>query len=195
VRTVVDLRAASEVEDAGGLPASNDWPPRVVSVPTDNPAIESLRQAGAADVGRLYLWNLAAKAAGFAKVVALLADVDNLPCVIQCKSGKDRTGIVVALILDLLGVPPAAIAAEYALTEEVLRRLPKASRDAFSRQMIANGLDPEMLHTSAETMDTFIQAFREEYGNAADYARLGGADSTTLDAVRKNLLEARPRCD
>lgn len=36
--------------------------------------------------------------------------------VVQCAAGRDRTGVVCALLLDAAGVERAAIAADYALT-------------------------------------------------------------------------------
>ena len=50
-------------------------------------------------------------------VFAALAEEETYPAVIHCAAGKDRTGIVVALVLRSAGVPDEAIVADYALTD------------------------------------------------------------------------------
>ncbi|MFJ9947289.1 tyrosine-protein phosphatase [Kitasatospora sp. NPDC091207] len=50
------------------------------------------------------------------RVLELIATADR-PLVFHCASGKDRTGLIAALVLALLGVPEADIAADFALTE------------------------------------------------------------------------------
>ena len=47
----------------------------------------------------------------------LLSEPDNLPALISCAHGKDRTGIVVALVQSLLGRSTDYIAEEYAMSE------------------------------------------------------------------------------
>ncbi|MCZ0973837.1 tyrosine-protein phosphatase [Streptomyces albulus] len=54
------------------------------------------------------------RAAWFASVVAELAD--RLPAVVSCAAGKDRTGLTVALVLDLVGVGRADIIRDYTAT-------------------------------------------------------------------------------
>ena len=49
----------------------------------------------------------------------MIADPDAAPVVVHCMAGKDRTGVVCALTLALLGVSDEDIAADYALTETV----------------------------------------------------------------------------
>ncbi|MEV1175132.1 tyrosine-protein phosphatase, partial [Nonomuraea sp. NPDC049784] len=70
------------------------------------------------DLGDLYLGLLQHRTAWFAGVVAEIAD--GQPALVHCAAGKDRTGIVVALILDLLGVDHDAIVRDYALTAKAL---------------------------------------------------------------------------
>src|SRR5262249_40502205 len=54
-----------------------------------------------------------------ARVVTLLADAE-APAVFHCAAGKDRTGVVSAIVLGLLGVPDEVIVADYAATRESL---------------------------------------------------------------------------
>src|SRR5699024_6864437 len=51
-------------------------------------------------------------------VVRELAAADNFPALIHCQQGKDRTGIVIAIILEALGVPRDEVVHDYTLTSQ-----------------------------------------------------------------------------
>ena len=53
----------------------------------------------------MYLHVLDARAPQLAEVVRALLEADGLPAIIGCAAGKDRTGVTIALLLDLCGVP------------------------------------------------------------------------------------------
>jgi hypothetical protein len=67
-----------------------------------------------------YLEMLEEGAATVARVVDLLGTVCTYPTVVHCAAGRDRTGIVIACVLDLLDVADATIADDYALSDAVL---------------------------------------------------------------------------
>ena len=52
----------------------------------------------------------------FATVVELVADSGGHPVAFFCAAGKDRTGLVAAIVLGALGVADETVAADYALT-------------------------------------------------------------------------------
>lgn len=74
-------------------------------------------------LGDLYLRMLEQGADGIGPIFETLAQEGQLPAVIHCAAGKDRTGIVSALILRALGVPDATIVADYALTDRNVMRV------------------------------------------------------------------------
>lgn len=188
VRTVIDLRTEHEV---ARLPLPVVGANRTVSVAMDNPEIDAIRGAGAEGMSRLYLWNLDVKQEGIARIVTLLADPANIPAVIQCNAGKDRTGICVALILELLGVADAAIIEDYRLTDEVRARVPEAKFQEAVRGLAAAGLDPAILGAQRETMTEFLGGFRERWGSAEDYVKRAGVSAKTIELFRRNLLDVR----
>lgn len=55
-----------------------------------------------------------------AHAVKLLCDERAFPALVHCSAGKDRTGIVVAMVLAVLGVPDDLIAADYSLSASYL---------------------------------------------------------------------------
>jgi len=106
VRSVIDLRADREV--AADPDASAPVP--VAHVPITPPTEwHSMREA--------YLTQLAASQPAFARAVGLLAAAEE-PVVVHCAGGRDRTGLLVALILDAAGVGRDEIAADHGLSDE-----------------------------------------------------------------------------
>jgi protein-tyrosine phosphatase len=122
----------------------------------------------------------------------LFLDEEQLPMVIHCTAGKDRTGVLVALILALVGVDEEAIVADYTqsnhfyahyeqIAHQLLRKL------AFLRLNSAN-LFP-ILVAHPDTMRAVFAYLRTEYGGVAGYAqsRLGfGADD--VEKLKNTLL-------
>ena len=53
----------------------------------------------------------------FGAAVGVIADAEEGGVLVHCHAGKDRTGLVVALLLAVAGVAPEVIAADYALSE------------------------------------------------------------------------------
>ncbi|MBR7539997.1 tyrosine-protein phosphatase, partial [Mycobacterium tuberculosis] len=52
----------------------------------------------------------------FGEAFRVVADPCNMPSLVHCAAGKDRTGVFTALLLSALNVPSAAIVADYTLT-------------------------------------------------------------------------------
>ena len=105
--------------------------------------------------------------------------------VFHCSAGKDRTGLLAALILEVLGVDAETIAADYLLTnqavEGILRRI-KAMQPHASPTTQSLAAQPAALQGFQVTL-------HREYGGAESYLMNHGVNAETLDALRRNLLE------
>ncbi|KAG5917146.1 hypothetical protein E4U61_003001 [Claviceps capensis] len=120
------------------------------------------------------------------------------PILIHCTLGKDRTGIVFALLLSLVGVPDEAIATEYTLSEQGLE---PASAKMVS---VLGTLCPDLaLESVTRTVDGlkrchakcmlgFLRALRESCGGANGYARdLCGLSEPEIACIRDILTVRR----
>ncbi len=58
-----------------------------------------------------------------AQAITILAAPESLPAMFHCSAGKDRTGVLAALLLGALGVPDETIVADYSLSRDAMERM------------------------------------------------------------------------
>ena len=122
------------------------------------------------------------------RVLSTIAGTQS-PLVYHCAAGKDRTGVISALILGILGVEDDVIVLDYAATRENL--------DAIVARLNASGgyrdmwkeLPPDTLHADPETMIELLDGIRERHGSMEGYARTVGLDDAAIASLRERLLE------
>jgi hypothetical protein len=150
-RTFVDLRSPEECRRQPFSPALVSRGVRVVPAPIDEGPSRLPRRPEPDDYYESYLHMLPLAIEPARVIVELVAD-GLFPLAFGCTAGKDRTGVVAALILGLLGVRPRDAARDYALTARGLR----GAVSFFAPQMARAGLLPIELErrcaTRAETM-------------------------------------------
>ncbi|WP_328823327.1 tyrosine-protein phosphatase [Metallococcus carri] len=107
--------------------------------------------------------------------------------VVHCAAGKDRTGTVVAMALDVAGVAPEVIAEEYALTSERIERVVErlGRRPAYAEAMQGTTLDQHV--PQAETMVRLLDAIRERWGGSAGWLRTQGWSEDEIRGLRAAL--------
>lgn len=122
-----------------------------------------------------------------------LAEPVHLPAVIHCTAGKDRTGVVVALLLSLLGISDEVISADYSLSNYyynqfiyyLQRDLERLNRFRFTPAQIQPVLvaDPTLIQA-------MLRYVRQRYGSITAYVRgVVGVDSRTVTQLKSNLLQ------
>jgi protein tyrosine/serine phosphatase len=106
---------------------------------------------------------------------------------VHCAAGKDRTGIVVAMALDVAGVPREAVIADYVATAEriegILRRL--AASATYADDMHVS--DPARHAPRPESMRRILELLDERHGGAAGWLREHGMGDAELQALRERL--------
>lgn len=136
-----------------------------------------------------YIRMLARRSDVLGEAFRLLVDPSNLPVLVHCAAGKDRTGVFVALVLSVLGIPRDVVVEDYALTG-ILR---PNRIDTYAHLFHAAGLDPEvgrgLFESPSEAMCSTLKHLDTEYGGVVGYLTgpCGLLDSD-IDAVQENLL-------
>ncbi len=189
--TVIDLRTRDEVEQRGSFPV-DALPVAYYSLPLTDvlPSPEELPSwSEASFVASRSADMLSGGTAVLRRSIEILADPGALPAVFHCSAGKDRTGILSALILAFLGVPDEVIAEDYALSgpamNELLARL--KAEHAEVADMVEQ-FAPAVIHAAPETMEQFLSEVLVEHGSyAALEARLGVTEP--MERLRSDLLE------
>jgi protein tyrosine/serine phosphatase len=123
-----------------------------------------------------------------AKVVTVLARTDQ-PAVFHCAAGKDRTGVISALLLSLLGVREEIIVADYAATREALDAIVERLLASEGYRGIFEELPRDTLHADPETMERFLARVRAAFGSMAGYAAEIGIDDADLARLRARMVE------
>lgn len=132
-------------------------------------------------------------AALFGKLFEHVADEKNLPLLVHCSAGKDRTGIAMALLLRYLGVPESTVVADYTLSNLYYDYFRKIATPMLQR-LAALGIRADemqpLLVANPNTLQTMLAYVDAKYGSIEKYLREKvGLSDAVLAQVRANLLE------
>jgi protein-tyrosine phosphatase len=193
LRTVVDLRRDVELEQAPNVLAASGRVRYVWISLAPNPTDNGERRELAPDsLARTYRAIVDGRRAELLAVFQTLAGPGAFPALVHCTAGKDRTGIVVALLLGLAGVDHATIAEDYALSSTYLTEAYFA--DARVRAEAA-GYDwtayQTLLGCPAELMLATLTDIEARFGGVEAYLREVGLTDGELAALRLALVGER----
>lgn len=182
LRTVVDLRRRAEIDDHPAFPSGHDVEVHHLElkhIPWQDFERDIRSEPNqAVFLSERYTAMLETGADAIRGTLELLCD--NTPLVFHCMAGKDRTGIVSAVVLGLLGVDHETIADDYALSRHGLDRFTKWREDNGLPAIRARLLEIEAMHTMLRNIDRY-------FGSVDAYARtIGFNDANTL---RDQLLD------
>lgn len=191
IRTVVDLRRAEEVAADGRIPQFDGFTYRHVDLP--HPYWPPAEFADTTERVRYLVQRyreLTTEAAdGIGVALRLIADEHRAPLVFHCIAGKDRTGVLAALALALLGVADDEIAADFALSEiseagywDYRKRTdPTLTRRRWTHIQVCPG----------EGMRGFLDELRARHGSVAGYVAAAGVTADHVAAMREHLTVER----
>jgi protein-tyrosine phosphatase len=121
----------------------------------------------------------------FAEALAAVADADG-PVVIHCMGGKDRTGLVAALLLRIAGVSLEEIGHDYSLSGPNL----SVTLDAWLESApdeLERGRRMKLSTTPATAMARVIATIEERHGSVEGYLEAGGLGHEQLQRLRDRL--------
>jgi protein-tyrosine phosphatase len=188
IRTVVDLRSGHEVEqsrfDVDAHPVDFHHFPFIDQVPD----VEQWdRRPGL--LGAQYKEMLDDAAPRIIGALEVLTAPDSRPAVFHCTAGKDRTGLLSALVLSLLGVPEETVVADYALSGEAMERLRAKLIVKYPDSKDTLTDIDEVFSANPANMVELFAYLRERYGSVTEYAVTVGVPDAVVRRLREELLE------
>ena len=187
IRTVVDLRRPREVKRDGRVPASPALRYHHIHPQHAEWEADGIDRIGVERwLADRYVDLVTTGHAGLAKALGVIADEDAAPVVVHCVAGKDRTGVVVALALALLGVEDRDIAEDYALTTAASERFTRWLRQSSPDYA---DLPVQFISSPAEAMLIFLADVRNRYGSVERYVLDAGLKADQIAAMRSHLLD------
>ena len=184
VKAVLDLRSEQEIAKFPSPFVPADYGPLYLHVPLVDDAFadELAKTPAMADRYRLMLDH---RQEALGQIFKTIARVDG-PLVFHCFAGKDRTGLVAAMVLGLLGVDDETIANDYAATATVV--------DLLLARLHARAPDreppgPRIMSAEASTMHAALDWMRIRHGSVEGYTRAHGLTTTEISALRDTMIE------
>jgi protein-tyrosine phosphatase len=94
------------------------------------------------------------------------ANAENAPVLVSCSQGKDRTGVVCALLQLLVGWTREQVVQDYLLSEQGLADVRES---LVSREFQSVGLDPSFAHVSRDSIEALIDTVNKRFGGIENY--------------------------
>lgn len=192
LKTVIDLRTGAEVEEGHLHDPSRGithvhldvlgevWKPRDLDADADAGEVLS----------DLYVHMLDIGAPALSEAFRTLADSSKLPAVFHCAAGKDRTGVLAAMVLSTIGVADHVIVADYAISgtnmSELIERLKRDRPEALTAM---NDQPSAYLAAPPEAMARLLDHVNAEYGSMTGYVNSIGIGADDIEALAQSLLE------
>jgi hypothetical protein len=192
LRLVIDLRTAREINHDGPSAVADAGVKTVALsfIPEDDTPLPETGD-DTDPLLRSYLGYLVDRTENVVTAVRLLGAPDAGPALVHCAAGKDRTGVLVALVLDAVGVERAAVIADYALSAEkveaMFRRWTTAAGVEMPADLTPHLPRPEVIATVLARLDD--EHGRRGRGGAEGWLRANGLDDATLQRLRARLTE------
>ena len=192
IKTQIDLRKSEEILDQGKGPLES-MGANYVNIPIipEGGSERLSKLVGDTGIsGKRYLGYLEFGPQSWLEIFDILSKPNNLPVVLHCTAGKDRTGVSTAFLLSILNVSRDLIEEDYKLTNLDTQRqadfientvgLP----EGFSRDdmIIAAGV-PE------DAMKVFLDGVESRWGSVLGYLEEIGITKDQMEAIRINFLE------
>jgi protein-tyrosine phosphatase len=191
--TVIDLRSSEETEQQG------KWHFREAGIRYHhipfpggggNKKEEARVLNECTNLGDFYLYIINRKEFKKQIIDALkvIADPKNHPLVFHCAIGKDRTGILSAILLSILGIDDAVIIEDYTLSGPAVEKLRETMSQSPTDREFVNRFPVHFWKAAPESMALFLSSLKKQNGSIVGYLINLGVDTYLIEGIRKSLL-------
>lgn len=193
LKTVVDLRRAHELDERGRFPVES-YPVAFHHLPVmdttwDRELARAENLPATEFLHRAYTAMLDEGAPRFADAFRVLAGPDALPAVFHCAAGKDRTGLLAALVLGALGIEAPDIVADYALTQATMERFVERIRSESTEGASLIDAAPQVFFAAEPAaMTRVLDDLERDHGSVRGFVQAIGVEADVLDRLEDLLL-------
>ena len=195
VKTVIDLRQPSVAARGGSGPLA---PPAVrlhnIALISDTDTHWDYTQPRpATPMSEEYIRLLGQPhfGAGIVEALTTIAEPGALPAVVHCSAGKDRTGLLAAVLLGTLGVADEDIVSDYALSARYMGKIVDHwwEVEQTSPQAYFQRMPPFTYDARPETMEHVLTTLRAQHGSMLGYIERHGGGRDLVSRLEAALLE------
>ena len=189
IATVIDLRSRDEVElqrfPVEEIPVGFHHVPLTAALPPFTAFL------GGPEVFTEHYLDIARQSGDqIARALGIVAQPQSHPVIVHCAAGKDRTGVLVAVLLALLGVPDDTIAEDYALSAKAMEGLLGNLLDRVPEQEeVIRAVAATMFSATPANIRALLDGIRADHGSVEDFAAAHGAGDDVVAGLRDGLLE------
>ena len=186
---IVDLRSTFELDNEGRGPL--EWEPIAFHhnpLFDGDPSAADRRRADEMSLGERYVGMMDHGHAKIVNAVRLLARAER-GAVYHCAAGKDRTGVISAIVLGTLGVSDELIVADYALSGERIDEIIARVMSMKGYEETLKDMPEDTLHAKPESMEEVLAGVAGRWGSMEAYLREGGLEVEDLERLRAKCLE------
>jgi protein-tyrosine phosphatase len=142
------------------------------------------------NMGEVYLYRIRHREFGQQVIEALqiIAQPDNHPLIFHCGAGKDRTGILAAILLSVLGISENDIIEDFTLTSLYMNEIRKRLSNDPEISDDIRDLPEFTWEATPESMVLFLNTLKQEYGSAEGYLLDHGIESSLIQRLNQALL-------
>jgi protein-tyrosine phosphatase len=196
VRTIIDLRSPSELLR---LPHPFAPPHNMPDAPAylTLPLLDEADHAGIAQldaslsVQEMYIKTLERYPAQIAAIIRAAAQAEDGGILVHCYAGKDRTGIIIALLLAVAGTEREIIAMDYAVSDSYLQPLYVDLLESLAHDPPRQRQQATLLVSPAEGMHATLTHLDSAYGSPEAYLQAIGISQQELQQLRQRLRSAQ----
>ncbi|MEO8289300.1 MAG: tyrosine-protein phosphatase [Chloroflexota bacterium] len=191
VRTIIDLRSPHEIErEANPFAAEQEQGgiPRYLNMPIVDTEMDAAIDAADSTLAEYLIILEKGKGPVGAVVRAVAENMAEGAVLVHCHGGKDRTGIIIALLLALVGVPRDTIADDYSLSETILEASFSEWLEEQTRLKGRPVERPRWMRSRPETMLGVLDYLDQEYGGVEAYLKSAGVTQADITQIREHLI-------
>ena len=186
---ILDLRSSGELAAEGRGPLAEEAIAFHHTPLFDGDTMSSDHSdARTMSLGERYVGLLEFARPQIATVIRLLADAEG-GAVFHCAAGKDRTGLISAVLLGVLGVSDELIVSDYARSADQIDAIIDRVMRMKGYEEALEKMPADTLHAKPESMEALLAHVGSQHGSMLDYLCTSGVDLDVIERLRSKSLE------